>query len=364
MKIILTGGGTIGSVSPLLAIKHELVEQKMCSNSDFIWVGTEEGVEKDIIEKENFPYFSIKSGKFRRYFSKENFIDPFRILKGIFQSIKIIRDFNPDYILSAGSFVSVPVVIAGWILRKKTIIHQQDIRPGLANKFMAPFASKITVTFEDSKKYFSKKKTVLTGNPVRQGIFNGNKENAIKFFKLESNLPTLFIMGGSLGAEELNKFVVESITDLIDICQVVHIVGKGNIVEWEDEDQFENSGRYHQYEYLFHELADVYAIADLIVCRAGLSTLTELSALKKPTVLIPIPNNQQEENARYFDSKNAVITLAQEKITVDEFLALIKNLFANPNSLERLGNNMAGMMPVDANKKYVEMIKKAKEDWK
>ncbi len=355
MKIIFVGGGTIGSVSPLLAIKDKLIEQKICS--DFLWIGTEGGIEKQIIEKEKLPYFSVKCGKIRRYFSLKNFSAPFLTLFGVFQSLKIIWKYKPDAVLSAGSFVGVPAVIAARILRRKTFIHQQDIRPGLANKLCAPWATTVTVSFEQSKKYFSAAKTIVTGNPVREKIFNGRKDEAIKKFGLEADLPTLLIMGGSLGAEKLNELVFGAVPYLIDFCQIIHITGMGQIIDWEDKEKFGvRASRYHSIEYLYDDLVEAYAVADLVVCRSGMSTLTELAALKKAIVTIPIPDNQQEENAQYFDSKNAIVILDQEKTSSNDFFIIIKGLMENVNSLERLRDNIAPVMISEATKRYVDLL--------
>lgn len=355
IRIMLSGGGTMGSVSPLLAIRDKMLEQNL--NAKFIWVGTATGPEKMIIEKEGIEYHSIKSGKFRRYFSFQNFIDPLNALIGVFQSMKLIRKFKPDVILSAGGFVSVPLIIAGKLKRKKTFVHQQDIVPGLANKLMARYAKVITVSFKKSLDDFKGKNAKLTGNPVRQRIFQGNKDSALKTFQLESDLPTLVIMGGSLGAEKINQLVIDSVAKLIDFCQIIHLAGHGNIIEWVDKAQFgDKASRYHVYEYIHEELPDLYAVADLIVCRAGLSTLTEIAALRKPSMLIPIPNNQQEVNSEYFSKQNAVISLKQDDLEAEEFVRLIKGMFDSNSSLENLSRNIADVMNSDASEKYIELI--------
>lgn len=345
----------MGSVYPLLAVREKLLEQKI--SSDFIWVGTEDGPERDFINQENILYFAIKSGKLRRYFSRQNFVDPFRIIAGIFQSLKIIKQFKPDIIITAGSFVSVPLFIAARFKKVKTIVHQQDVRPGMANKFMAKRATRVTVAFVESLPLFPKEKTVLIGNPVRATVLRGDKERGMAVFSLERNLPTLLVMGGSSGAEKINELLISAITALIDFCQIIHITGADNIVEWIDKDKFgEASKRYHSYEYLRGELADAYCVADLVVCRAGLSTLTELATLGKPSVVIPIPGNQQEENATYFARKNAIIVVDQKTITRDGFISLVNDLLLNPVSLENLSKNIKEMMPTDANAKFVELI--------
>ncbi|MEK7512070.1 MAG: undecaprenyldiphospho-muramoylpentapeptide beta-N-acetylglucosaminyltransferase [Patescibacteria group bacterium] len=355
MRIILTGGGTIGSVSPLLAVREKIIEQKI--EAEFIWIGTEHGLEREILAQEDISFFAIKSGKWRRYFSAQNFFDIFRFIVGFFQAIKIIRTFKPDLILSAGSFVSVPVVLAGALFHVRIIVHQQDLKIGLANRLSATFATRITVAFDESLKYFPAAKTVLTGNPVRSRVATGDKESAVKYFGLEIGLPTLLVMGGSLGAEAVNKLLFAGITRLIEFCQIIHIVGRGNLVDWTDRDKFGVlATRYHSYEYMFEKLNMAYAAADLVVCRAGLSTLTELSFIGKPTILIPIPNNQQGENARYFDSKNAVVVMDESEENQGKFVDTIKNLLSDAGSLRRLSDNMKRAMEQNANDKYLTLI--------
>ena len=356
MRIILTGGGTIGSVSPLLAVRDSLLQVE--PEAQFIWVGTEEGMEEEIVRQKNVPYFSVKCGKIRRYFSWRNFITPFSVLVGIFQSIKIIRGFKPDLILSAGSFVSVPVVVAAWLFRRRTLVHQQDIEPGLANKIMAKFAAKVTVSFPESLKDFPAAKAVLTGNPVRPEIFAGEANRAERHLGLEAGLPALLVMGGSQGAEKVNELIFSLVPQLINFCQIVHIVGKGNMVEWSDRAQFgEAAKRYHAIEYAHELLPDIYARVDLVVCRAGLSTLTELAAIGKPTIVIPIPHHQQEANAEYFNRKNAIVYFDQEKSSAGELREIIEAMLKNPSSLSRLSEYMKKAMPAAANERYVKLVR-------
>jgi len=354
MKILLSGGGTVGSVSPLLAIKEEMLEQGI--KVEFAWIGTESGVEVEVIKKEDIPYHPIVCGKLRRYFSFKNISDIFRTLKGVFQAMRVVKQFNPDLILSAGSYVSVPVLIAGRVKGKTCFVHQQDLVTGLANKLMKPWATKVTVAFEESMKDFSKEKVILTGNPIRKKVFMGNKAKGQSQFGLDSSLPTLLVMGGSLGAEKLNELVFSIVTKLVDFCQIIHITGKGQLIEWVDKEKYPNSSRYHATEYLYDDLIHTYAAADLVICRAGLSTLTELTALEKPSIVIPIPDNQQEKNAQYFDKKNAIVSLNQKTLTAEELFDVVKGLIDNPNSRQRLSFNIKSAMIADANKKYVDLI--------
>jgi len=355
MRIILSGGGTMGSVYPLLAVRDKMIERNIAV--EFLWIGTDNGPEKEMLARENITFRAIKSGKVRRYFSLQNFIDPIRALFGIFQSLKIIKEFKPDVILSAGSFVSVPVYFAARMNKVKFFVHQQDIVPGLANKLMARRADVVTVSFADSLQYFPKEKTVLTGNPVRSALLRGQKEIFAKKYGLDLNIPTLLIVGGSTGAEKINELVTSSVTQLIQFCQIIHVTGRDNLVEWVDRDKFgDKAKRYHAFEYLYEDMADAYAMANLVVCRAGLSTLTELAALRKPIITIPIPDNQQEANATYFASRNAAIRLDQGLVTTAEFVSLVRGLFENHYGLDNLVRNIVDIMPADVADSYVNLI--------
>jgi len=222
MKILLSGGGTLGSVSPLIAVWQKIFEQK--PDSQALWVGTKDGPEKDFVKNYKLDYRSITAGKLRRYFSLKNLLDPFLVLMGFFQSLKIIKEFKPQIIISAGGFVSVPLAWAGKFKKVPVLIHQQDVRPGLANKLMASSAEKITVTFEKSLKDFPIEKVTLTGNPVRQEIFNGSKEEAYNFFKLDFNIPTVLILGGGTGSLAINKLVWMSLRKLTENMQLMLII--------------------------------------------------------------------------------------------------------------------------------------------
>lgn len=355
IKIILSGGGTMGSVSPMLAIRDKFIEQNI--DSEFVWVGTENGPEREIVQAEGIEFNSIRSGKLRRYLSLKNIFDPFNVIIGVFQSFKLIKRFKPDVILSAGGFVSVPLILAGRLKGIKTFVHQQDLVPGLANKFMAKHASLITVSFKKSLDDFKNKEVRLIGNPVRPIVLQGDKSRGLETFGLSSDLPILVVMGGSLGATKINELIFESIPKLIDFCQIVHVVGSGNMVEWQDKEKFgANANRYHPFEYIHKQMPDLYAVADLVVCRAGLSTLSELAALKKPALVIPIPNNQQEVNAEYFAKQNAIIYEKQGEITSDDFVRYIRGLLESAGSRENLSRNISDVMMPDAADRYVKLI--------
>lgn len=374
MKIVLVGGGTGGSITPLLAIFQEL---KKDGQHDFLFIGGKSSLEKDFAEDNNISFQTIWAGKLRRYLDLRNFLSPLFILIGFVQSLKILLNFRPQVIIAAGSFIAVPVIWAGWILKIPALIHQQDIKKGLANSLTAPFAKRITVTFPTSLKDFSRKKTKLTGNPVRAEIFSGNQEKAYELFNLKRNLPVVLILGGGTGALAINKIVTKALSQLLFFCQVIHIAGKGKNVF--QDDKLKESHRppsvesitlenkenlispknleyYHPYEFLSEELKHVLPAADLVVSRAGMSTLTELASLGKPTMIIPLPHTSQEENANYFEKNNAALVLNQESLTPEILTNIIHELLQNKVKQNQLSFNMRKLIIPDATNNVIKEI--------
>ena len=365
MKILLTGGGTMGSVSPLLAIVEELKKQ---NEIEFLWLGTQKGPEKKVIENYKIPFKAIFSGKLRRYFSWQNFIDLFFIKIGLWQSFFILLKFKPDVILSAGSFVGVPVIFAGWLLHIPCLIHQLDIRLTLANKLTSLFAKKITITFKKSIKDFSRKKTIWTGNPIRQELKILDDqlkiEEAKEFFSLEENLPIILVIGGGTGALELNKIIIQVIPQLTKFCQIIHLTGGRMASPQDDISKREKNNlvikkRYHSYEFLIKEMKYAYVIADLVISRAGIGTLTELCYFKKPTILIPMPQTHQEENAIFFKSNQAVIFLDQNELIKNKNLIVeeIKQILQDKKEMDSLRENISKLNKQNAENEIVKIIK-------
>ncbi|MBI5766109.1 UDP-N-acetylglucosamine--N-acetylmuramyl-(pentapeptide) pyrophosphoryl-undecaprenol N-acetylglucosamine transferase, partial [Candidatus Falkowbacteria bacterium] len=289
------------------------------------------------VEDYKINFKSICAGKFRRYFTWQNFIDPFIVSWGFLQSIFVLMRAKPNCVMVAGSFAGVPVAWASWLLRIPILIHQQDIVAGLANKLMANVAKKITVSFEVSLKDFFSDKTVLTGNPVREEIYFCDPEKSKDFFKLKKDLPLLLILGGGTGAQFINELVEKSLAELLQFCQIIHITGSGKSLDVEAEN-------YHQFEFLTNEMPEALCAADLVVSRAGISTLSELIILGKPVILIPIPQSHQEINAQYFQKNNAVLALRQENLNQAIFTDTIKELFFDKASMANLSRNILKMM--------------------
>lgn len=353
-KIAMTGGGTGGSVTPLLAVYDEIINEKgVLSDTEFIWLGTKNGVEKNMVLDEGIRYVSIFSGKFRRYFSWDNFFDLFRIIIGFFQSFIILFREKPNLIMSAGGFVCVPVIWSAWILRIPCMIHQQDIRPGLANKLMSPFAKYITVTFETSLSDYGKK-AVLVGNPVRAKIKKNKieKVNAKRFFNIKSIKPVVFIVGGGTGSLEINNLVYDSLDFLLPYCEIIHIYGKrGKLISKREA--------YHAFDFLnIVEMTNAFAASEIVVSRCGLGFLTELSYLAKPAILIPMPNSHQEDNAKIFLDKNAAIVLDETELTAKKFSQEILKLLGEEKLKNALSLNMNKVIQKNASEEIIKLIKK------
>ncbi len=351
-KICLSGGGSGGPVSPLLAIYDELKQE----NYDFIWVGTKNGVEKQMVEEVGVKFFSIYSGKLRRYFSFDNFIDVFKIFIAFFQSLFLLWHEKPNLIITAGAFVSVPLVWAGKFLSIPIIVHQQDVRAGLANKLMVPFAKIITVTFKKSLKDFGKK-AIWVGNPHRKSLEEViNKDNLYFSWNLKKDLPIVLVMGGGGGAQAINNLLYQSLNELDKFCQIIHISG---VNKGQNNFLNKNLSNYHHFEFLNNkEMREAYALSDVVVARAGMSTLTELSYLGKPSIIIPMPDSHQEENAQIVQEKNAGIVLHQKKLDAENFAVNIKKLLFNNELKEKVSTNISHLIKKDANLEFVKIIKK------
>jgi len=350
-RILLTGGGSGGSVSPLLAVYNELKEAY-----DFLWVGTDFGPERGMVEKEGMDFKDISSGKLRRYFSFDNFFDIFRIIFAFFQSVYIIFKWKPGLVMTAGSFVSVPLVWAAWVLRVKIIIHQQDVRPGLANKLTSPFADIVTVTFEKSLVDYGKK-SVLTGNPARELRVEKDILEIKRSWNLKEDLPVLFVMGGGTGAMDINNLVKLSLDKLTEFCQIIHITGKDKEVDVKKNED------YHVFEFLDkNEMAEAYAVSDCIVSRAGMGSLTEIAYLEKPSILIPMPDSHQEENALVFGECEAAVVLAQKQLNEDNFTKEIFDVITDKEKQDKLKVNLRKVMKNEAVKNVVEAVKNTIND--
>ena len=323
-KIVMTGGGTAGHVTPNIALFDSLQKD----GYEIHYIGSYEGIEKGLIEDKKIPYYGISSGKLRRYRSWKNLTDPFRVLHGFFQARRLLGRIRPNVVFSKGGFVSVPVVMAAKTRHIPVIIHESDLTPGLANKLAMPSATKVCCNFPETLPYLPKEKAVLTGSPIRQELLHGNKQAAKDFCGFTGDLPILMVMGGSIGSVYINNAIRGCIDTLLTKYQIIHLCGKGNI----DESLKDKKG-YAQFEYISENLPDLFAAADLVVARAGANSICELLALHKPNILIPLSRNasrgDQILNANSFAKQGFSAVLEEEEVTSEKLMATIDDVMAH-----------------------------------
>ena len=325
-SVLFTGGGTAGHVTPNIA----LLEAAAGINWEVAYVGSVAGIEREMIGALGIPYYAIASGKLRRYFSWQNFIDPFFILWGMLQSVVLCLRLRPDAVFSKGGFVSVPLVVAAWLLRVPVISHESDITPGLANRLTYPFCRKVCVTFEATAAFLPKGKVNVTGTPVRQSLVAGDAATGLAFLGFSGEKPVLLIFGGSLGAATINNQTRRALPVLLQDFDVVHVVGNGNI-----KASIEQPG-YVQKEFVGELFGHVLAAAAIVVSRAGANSLYELLMTRKPHLLIPLgkaaSRGDQLDNARVFSGLGFSRVLHEEALMGDEksddvFVASVKDVF-------------------------------------
>lgn len=326
-RIILTGGGTAGHVTPNIALLPGLKEL----GYDVQYIGSYNGIEKELVEQFGVPYHGISSGKLRRYFSWQNFTDPFRVLKGFGEARKLIKSLQPSIVFSKGGFVSVPVVMAAKHCNVPCIIHESDMTPGLANKLAIPSATKVCCNFPETLAHLPKDKAVLTGSPIRQELFTGNREAALKFCGLTSDKPVILIIGGSLGSVVVNQAVRGILSELLKEFQIIHLCGKNKL-----DPSLNDLEGYVQFEYIQDELKDLLALSDLVISRAGANSICEILALHKPNLLIPLSakasRGDQILNARSFERQGFSAVLEEEALSQEVLLEAIRTLYKNKDS--------------------------------
>ncbi len=309
-RIVFTGGGTAGHVTPNIALFPKLKNM----GYDIHYIGSYEGIEKRLIEDYRIPYYGIATGKFRRYFDLKNFSDPFRVIKGYLEAKKILKTLKPDVLFSKGGFVSVPVVRAAAALKIPCIIHESDMTPGLANSLCIPIAKKVCCNFPETIQSLPAEKAVLTGSPIRAELGKGSKERGLELCGFHASKPVIMVIGGSLGAAGINKLIREALPKLLEDFQIVHVCGKEKI-----DNLLLNTKGYKQFEYVKEDLKDLFAMADIVVSRAGANAICELLALKKPSLLIPLPANasrgDQILNAKSFESQGFSMVADEDYLT-------------------------------------------------
>lgn len=326
-KIILTGGGTAGHVTPNLALLPSLREEGF----EIHYIGSYSGIERRLIEEAKIPYDGISSGKLRRYFDLKNFSDPLRVLKGCAQAKKLMKKYKPDVVFSKGGFVAVPVVLAAKHYKIPVIIHESDMTPGLANKICIPSARKVCCNFPETLKYLPKDKAVLTGSPIREELLTGDRLSGLQYSGLSANRPVILVIGGSLGSVTVNHAVRSILPRLLSQFQVIHICGKGNL-----DESLSGVAGYVQYEYVDKPLRHLFAASDLIISRAGANSICEILALRKPNILIPLSaaasRGDQILNANSFARQGFSTLLEEEVLTPDTLCQAVTETYKNRSS--------------------------------
>ncbi|WP_108024168.1 undecaprenyldiphospho-muramoylpentapeptide beta-N-acetylglucosaminyltransferase [Melghirimyces profundicolus] len=323
-KIIFTGGGSAGHVT----VNQALIPRFLKDGWDVGYIGSHDGIERQLIQPfGKVKYYGISTGKLRRYFDWNNFNDPFRVLKGIGEAYRILRKEKPDVVFSKGGFVSVPVVIGGWMNGVPVVIHESDLTPGLANRLAIPFATRVCTTFPETTQHLKAEKGVYVGALVREELKRGKADEGRRICGFTADTPVLLIMGGSLGSRNINRMVHRTLPSLLQNFQIAHICGKGNV-----DPSMERPG-YRQFEYLTKELPHMLAMADGVISRAGSNAIFELLALKKPMLLIPLSKSasrgDQVLNARSFKRKGYAEVLEEEELNEKRFLRHLSSLFEN-----------------------------------
>ncbi len=326
-KIALTGGGTAGHVTPNIALMPELRER----GYEIEYIGSRKGIEKEMIEKEGVPFHIVSAGKLRRYLSAQNIADAFRVAKGLADSLRVLKQIQPDIVFSKGGFVSVPVVRAAHMMHIPVIIHESDMTPGLANRLCFSVADKVCCNFPETMKYLPESKAVLTGSPIRRELLTGSKEKGLAFCGLPGEKPVLMVTGGSLGAAAVNQAVRNILPELLKEFEVIHLCGKGKL----DESLADTPG-YAQFEFVSDEMRDLFAAADLVISRAGANSICEILALRKPNILIPLPSDasrgDQILNAKSFREQGFSYMLEEKHITDERLLTIIREVYKRRDS--------------------------------
>ena len=347
-RIILTGGGTAGHVTPNIALIPELQKR----GYEIHYVGSKDGIEKKLMEEFDIPYYGISSGKLRRYFDVKNFTDPARILKGYAEAGKIIKKVKPHVIFSKGGFVTVPVVFAAKRKKVPCVLHESDISPGLANRLCIPSAAAVCANFPETLSHLPKEKSHLTGSPIRKELFSGNRLKGLDFCGFSTQKPVILVIGGSLGSVRVNEAVREILPQLLEKYQIMHLCGKDKV-----DESLKGTEGYVQFEYIQKELCDLLDAADIVISRAGANAICELLALHKPNILIPLSleasRGDQILNANSFEKQGFSYVIKEEDLTSARLSEAIANVFENRDTYIKA---MEDSNQHDAVKKVVDII--------
>ncbi|GAF14275.1 UDP-N-acetylglucosamine-N-acetylmuramyl-(pentapeptide) pyrophosphoryl-undecaprenol N-acetylglucosamine transferase [Bacillus sp. JCM 19045] len=327
-KIIFTGGGSAGHVTPNLAI----IDQMNKEDWSISYIGSYEGIERELVEKAGIPYYAISSGKLRRYIDRKNITDLARITNGFRQARKILKKIKPDVVFSKGGFVTVPVVAAAYSLKIPVHLHESDLTPGLANRLAKRFTKTFYTSFAETAAHFPKEATTVVGSPIRKDLYTGTRVQGLVLTDFIREKPVLLIMGGSLGARRINEAIRESLETLLQTYQIIHICGKGQL-----DSSLEGKRGYKQYEYVHEELPHLLQATDIVVTRGGSNAIFEFLALHIPMLIIPLTRAQsrgdQILNAQTFVNNGYAHMLEEENLTKETLVEEIHSLYHNRHVL-------------------------------
>lgn len=353
MKVLFAGGGTLGPVTPLLAVAHEL--KKTFSEADIVFVGTPDGPERRLIEKAGFRFLSLTAAKLHRHTVPRNLALPFRLGASFFKALRIIRAEDPDIVVGAGGYTSVPMGLAAKVRGKRLLIHQQDVVPSLSNRILARVADAITVTFEKSMDDFPSAVAELTGNPVRPVFESGDRTRGLELLGFDDKRPVVLVTGGGTGSVRLNEAVLRALPDLTLFADVAHITGLGK--SFGGSLPLTHPERYRRMDFVGEDIVHIFAAADVVIARAGLATSTELAALKRPVILVPIADSHQEANAAFIVAHGGGILLEERDLSSEKLTAVIRHALSESESLEAMGEALHHLFVPGARKAVVNRIK-------
>jgi UDP-N-acetylglucosamine--N-acetylmuramyl-(pentapeptide) pyrophosphoryl-undecaprenol N-acetylglucosamine transferase len=372
MRVLVSGGGTGGHIYPALAIATQLRQEQQ---AEILFLGSDDGLENTIVPAAGLHLKTIKAGKLRRYISWQTITGVLRVPVGMWQAVRIVRKFRPDVAFTSGGYVAVPAGLAAKLNGVPLLMHQQDVPPNLSNRLVAPLATRVSVAFADSMRYFPARKTVQLGNPVRQAMLDVRSLStgeAKERLGLDANVPLLLVTGGSQGARHLNQVVCAALPELLTTCQVLQISGKHLYNETKEAAEKALAGvdessrtRYKLVAYLNEEMPLAMQAADLVVCRSGASTLSELALLGKPSILVPLPpaigSSPQEANAAMFERKNAAIVIKDLNLKPEVLVERVIYCLASSTRMEEMAQAASSFAKPEATRDITrELLKIAK----
>lgn len=361
MKIVLAGAGTGGHLMPLVAVARKIKEKN--PDVEFVFVGPVGKMEEEIIGKEGIVMKKIFVGKLRRYFSLENLVDFFKIPIGIIQALYVLLVEMPDAIFSKGGYASIPVILAGWAYRIPIMIHESDATPGIANKISSKFADRVAIAYQEAENDFPAGQVVLAGNPVREDINKGNAARGREKFSLVESKKIIFIYGGSQGSKVINDKILNMLPELLHKYQVIHQTGKNNFdsVKHKAGELGIKAGRegYHPVDFIGEELGDIFAFSDLVISRAGATSIAEIAANGKPSILIPLQsaaNNHQRMNAYALARLGACIVLEEGNLGENLLMSRIDEVMLNQELRDKLSKNIKVFYHPDATERIAQGV--------